>query len=189
MAELLHAVQHNERTWKSRFGMAVMDPEAPSSDRSRDKIGSFPASSNRQSALQIVPHLIERFDPASVMPDSFPAAVYKHDFARPSQLGREFDIALCLDAPPVPIGPRTPSFVEGLTRLAPIIVFAPPLPIQDHESSMAPAWPSLWAKLFEAAGYQPSFGLRHVQITGDLAKSRGFSERLEAAYPGLCHGD
>jgi hypothetical protein len=181
----------------------VMDTEAAATDRGYDKIEPFSALRRRQSALQVVPLLVETLIPASVIdvgcrsPEwlsvfselgvsdlagvdfgwgggsevvSLLAAAHKREFGQPLKLDREFDIALCLDAPESIIRTATRSLVEGAISLAPIIVLAAPVPA--HESSMAAAWPSRWTMLFEGAGYQSFFGLRHAIWENDDVELR-----------------
>ncbi len=88
-------------------------------------------------------------DELLIAPDTFVAA----DLNRPLPLGREFDLALCLEVGehlPPPIASR---LVEHLTELAPAVLFSAAIPFQGGNHHVNERWPSYWASLFAARGY------------------------------------
>lgn len=91
-----------------------------------------------------------------------PAALFHpHDLTRPLELGRRFDLALCLEVaehlPPEAAQP----LVESLTRLAPTVVFSAAIPFQRGDGHINEQWPSFWSDLFAAHGYGCLADLRH----------------------------
>jgi len=91
-----------------------------------------------------------------------PAALFhQHDLSRSLELGRRFDLALCLEVaehlPPEAAEP----LVESLTRLAPIVVFSAAIPFQQGDGHINEQWPSFWSSLFAARGYDCLPELRH----------------------------
>ena len=82
------------------------------------------------------------------------------DLTAPIELGRSFDLALCLETaehlPPA----AAPRLVESLTRLAPVVAFSAAIPGQGGHGHVNEQWPSYWAQLFASQGYQCSTGLR-----------------------------
>ena len=91
-----------------------------------------------------------------------PAALFhQHDLSRSLELGRRFDLALCLEVaehlPPEAAEP----LVESLTRLAPVVVFSAAIPFQRGDGHINEQWPSFWSGLFAARGYRRLPDLRH----------------------------
>ena len=75
------------------------------------------------------------------------------DLTRPPELGRRFDLALSLEvAEPLPESAAA-TFVDTLTRCAPVVVFSAAIPLQGGRNHWNEQWPSYWAGLFEARGW------------------------------------
>ncbi len=67
--------------------------------------------------------------------------------------GRRFDLAMSLEvAEHLPQG-CAESFVESLTRLAPVVMFSAAIPQQGGTNHINERWQSYWAGLFAARGY------------------------------------
>ena len=76
------------------------------------------------------------------------------DLMRPLNLGRTFDLAVCLE-----VGEHLPaeageSLVESLTRHAPAVLFGAAIPGQGGTHHVNEQWQSWWAGLFAGFGYE-----------------------------------
>jgi SAM-dependent methyltransferase len=94
-------------------------------------------------------------------PREMPDAFFREDDLRlPLELGRSFDLALCLEVaehlPPEAAEP----LVESLTRLAPIVFFSAAIPFQGGDGHINERWPSFWSERFAARGYRCPIDLR-----------------------------
>ena len=82
------------------------------------------------------------------------------DLSRPLDLGRRFDLALCLEVgehlPPEAASP----LVHTLCRHAPVVLFSAAVPGQGGEGHLNEAWPEAWAALFDGAGFEGRDALR-----------------------------
>jgi SAM-dependent methyltransferase len=75
--------------------------------------------------------------------------------ARPD-LGRRFDLALCLELAQFLPAESATTLVENLTALAPAVLLSAGFPGQGGggaEQGMNQQWPEYWAELFEGHGY------------------------------------
>lgn len=75
------------------------------------------------------------------------------DLARPFTLGRTFDVALSLE-----VGEHLPetsaeSFVESLTRLAPVVLYSAAVPEQPGENHVNQQWQTWWVDRFRKFHY------------------------------------
>ncbi len=167
-----------------------MDTKTPSAESQRYN-GPFHNSLraiSRQSALAVVPLLIKSINPKSVVDFGYRSGEWLSVFrefgisdllgvdgasAKDAQvaslsaafdehLNRRFDLALCLELAEHLDIARAQAFVEGLTRLAPVVAFSSAIPSQSDEGHLNKQWQSYWTGLFEAQGYQPFFALRHA---------------------------
>ena len=97
-----------------------------------------------------------------------PERYVEHDLARPFELGRRFDLALCLEvAEHLPIE-AAPGLVRSLTRHAPAVLFSAALPYQGGTGHIAETWLEFWAELFAAEGFRGVDAIR-PQIWRDRA--------------------
>jgi SAM-dependent methyltransferase len=77
-----------------------------------------------------------------------------HDLTGPLDMGRRFDVALCLEvAEHLPAGSAT-SLVRSLTAAAPAVVFSAAVPGQGGLHHINEQWPWYWQGLFERQGYR-----------------------------------
>jgi SAM-dependent methyltransferase len=77
------------------------------------------------------------------------------DLSQPFRLGRTFDLAISLE-----VGEHLPaasatSFVESLTKLAPLVLFSAAIPGQGGNHHINEQWPDKWAQLFRDHDYVP----------------------------------
>jgi len=88
-------------------------------------------------------------------------------------VSRTFDLAVSLE-----VGEHLPesaakTFVESLTRLAPVVLFSAAIPGQGGTSHVNEQWPEYWSRLFANHGFDPADVVR-PRIWGD--------ERVEFWY-------
>lgn len=76
-----------------------------------------------------------------------------HDLREPLDLGRSFDLAICVEVaehlPPA----AAATLVTTLTRLAPVVLFSAAVPDQGGDGHINEQWPGYWAELFATRGY------------------------------------
>jgi hypothetical protein len=77
------------------------------------------------------------------------------DLAQPLRLERVFDLAISLEVAEHLPQDCAPGFVEGLTRLAPFVLFSAAIPFQGGDNHINEQWPDAWAELFKRHGYVP----------------------------------
>lgn len=77
------------------------------------------------------------------------------DLTKPFRLERVFDLAISLEVAEHLSPNCAPAFVEGLTRLAPFVLFSAAIPFQGGEHHVNEQWPDRWAKLFKEHDYLP----------------------------------
>jgi SAM-dependent methyltransferase len=146
---------------------------------------------SRQSAAAVVPLLLKYFAPRSVVDvgcgsgewlsifrelgltdllgidgawaqHNVSAAPFReHDLAQPLHLDRCFDLAICLEVAEHVDPANARTLVEGLARLAPVVVFSAAVPFQGGDGHVNEQWPSYWTDLFDAQDYLSFFSLRH----------------------------
>jgi SAM-dependent methyltransferase len=82
------------------------------------------------------------------------------DLTHPVELGRRFDLAVCLEVAEHLDAPFADGLVDLLVRLAPVVAFsaAPPLQTGTHHVNLR--WPEYWARKFRGHGYVPVDALR-----------------------------
>lgn len=75
------------------------------------------------------------------------------DLASPINLGRCFDLAICLEVAEHLPSAAAPVLIRTLTSHAPVVLFSAAIPLQGGEDHMNEAWPSNWRNLFEAQDF------------------------------------
>ena len=76
------------------------------------------------------------------------SSFHEADLRQPLRLKRSFDIAVSIEvAEHLPEG-RSISFVEDLTRLAPVVLFSAAIPRQGGTDHINEQWQSHWASIF-----------------------------------------
>lgn len=78
---------------------------------------------------------------------------HPHDLQEPLDLGREFDLAICVEVAEHLPAAAAGTLVDTLTRLAPVILFSAAVPDQGGDGHINEQWPRYWAELFGARGY------------------------------------
>ncbi len=75
------------------------------------------------------------------------------DLGQPFDLGRRFDVAVCLEVAEHLPPERADGFVADLCRLAPTVVFSAAMPRQGGVGHVNLQPPAYWASLFRSRGY------------------------------------
>jgi SAM-dependent methyltransferase len=83
-----------------------------------------------------------------------PATAYRvADLSQPLDIGRRFDLALCLEVAHLLDPPLAERLVSTLTSLSDVVVFSAAIPGQGGLGHLNEQWPRYWAELFAAHGY------------------------------------
>lgn len=152
------------------------------------------------SARAVVPQLVERFQPRTVLDVGCGEGWWPHEFAalgcdvfgldgdhvtpvidqfvacdleQPLPQLPRFDLVVCLEVAEHLSPGRAKLFVAELCQLAPTVVFSAAIPGQGGAGHLHEAWPAYWTGLFAARGYRGSGALRWA-LWGD--------ERVEPWY-------
>lgn len=76
-----------------------------------------------------------------------------HDLSRPLALDREFDLAISLEVAEHLPQEVAGTFVESLTRLAPVVLFSAAIPFQNGSGHINLQWPEYWQQHFARHDY------------------------------------
>jgi hypothetical protein len=76
------------------------------------------------------------------------SAFHEADLRQPLRLDRTFDLAVSIEVAEHLPESRGASFVEDLTRLAPLVLFSAAIPRQGGTAHINEQWQSYWARLF-----------------------------------------
>jgi hypothetical protein len=91
-----------------------------------------------------------------------PSRFRPHDLREPFSIDRRFDLAISTEvAEHLPETSAT-SFVESLTRLAPVVLFSAAIPGQPGINHINCQWPSYWADIFRRFGFDAYDCIRPV---------------------------
>jgi hypothetical protein len=82
------------------------------------------------------------------------------DLSSPFEVGRTFDLAVCLEVAEHLPAQAAADFVASVAKAAPIVLFSAAVPGQGGEHHVNEQWPAYWAALFAAAGHKCSDALR-----------------------------
>lgn len=88
-------------------------------------------------------------DQLLIDPSRFRAA----DLRDPPELGRSFDLSVCLEVGEHLPAKAAPKLVQTLTRAAPCVLFSAAAPGQGGTHHVNERWPDYWRRLFAAQGY------------------------------------
>lgn len=94
----------------------------------------------------------------------------ERDLARPLDLNRRFNLALCIDVGEHLEPERAPGLVADLVDLAPVVLFSAAVPGQGGDDHRNARWSEYWVALFEAQGWTCRDGVRPwVRTNQDVA--------------------
>ena len=99
------------------------------------------------------------------------------DLREPLDLGRRFDLALCLEVAQILPPEVAEQLVHGLAALADVVLFGAAIPGQGGTGHHNEQWPSYWAGLFDASGYAASDPFR-VRIWNEPDVKWWFAQNL-----------
>lgn len=85
---------------------------------------------------------------------------HPHDLTRPLNLGRRFDIALCLEVAEHLEAQFADDLVRTLVGLADVVVFSAAIPFQTGAHHVNERWPDYWWERFRVHGYRASDPVR-----------------------------
>jgi SAM-dependent methyltransferase len=88
-------------------------------------------------------------------------------------IGRTFDLAVCLEVAEHLPPERADSFIAELCHLAPVVLFSAAIPGQGGHGHLNEQWPGYWEEKFKAAG---------LLVTGDFRWSIWNDDRVEIWY-------
>ena len=95
------------------------------------------------------------------------------DLTLPLSLGERFDLCVSMEVAEHLPASRAASFVQDLTKLAPVVLFSAAIPQQGGTNHINEQWPEYWAELFARQGYR----------TVDCLRSRLWNDpRVEYFY-------
>ena len=77
-----------------------------------------------------------------------------HDLNDPIELGRTFDMAICLEVAEHLPANCASSLVQSLVDLAPVVLFSAAIPSQGGTNHLNEQWPDYWQDLFAPHGYR-----------------------------------
>jgi hypothetical protein len=114
-------------------------------------------------------------DPTQLLipPESF----HPSDLRQRLSLNARFDLAVSLEVAEHLPPERAASFVEDLTRLAPVVLFSAAIPRQGGTGHLNEQWPDYWAKLFDTHDFAP-FDLIRPQIWDDDRIERWYRQNM-----------
>lgn len=76
-----------------------------------------------------------------------------HDLEQPISIEKKFDMAMTLEVAEHLSDERSSSFVDDLTKLAPVVYFSASIPFQGGVNHINEQWPEYWIKKFESKNY------------------------------------
>jgi SAM-dependent methyltransferase len=101
-----------------------------------------------------------------ISPDQF----YARDLTKPVQLGRTFDLAVCLEVAEHLPEARAQSLVADLTSLAPCVLFSAAIPGQEGTNHMNEQYLPYWLDLFKRQDYEGIDPIRPQILGNDLVE-------------------
>jgi len=89
------------------------------------------------------------------------------DLEQSWNLGRRFDIAVCLEVAEHLELRNADAFIANLVSLAPVLLFSAAIPYQGGENHVNCQWPEYWQNLFGSHSYEMVDILRSGLMTND----------------------
>lgn len=79
---------------------------------------------------------------------------YRHDLSRPFDLGRRFDLALCLEVAEHLPAASAEGLVQSITHHTDEVIFSAAIPGQGGHGHVNLQWPGYWIELFAKKGFR-----------------------------------
>jgi SAM-dependent methyltransferase len=114
-------------------------------------VGTWLAEFQRYGILDVIGVDGDYVDPGNLYID--PRQFYARDLRGPLEIGRDFDLAVCLEVAEHLPAECAELFVRELTHLAPAVFFSAAVPLQGGVGHLNEQWPDYWAKIFERFGF------------------------------------
>ena len=102
---------------------------------------------------------------------------HPRDLTQRVSLDSRFDLAVSLEVAEHLPPERAATFVEDLTRLAPVVLFSAAIPMQGGTDHINEQWPDYWAELFERRGFKAIDAIRPL-IWNDVRVERWYSQNI-----------
>lgn len=112
------------------------------------------------------------------------AAFCEKDLRQPLRLDRSFDIAISLEVAEHLPESRSTSFVEDLTKLAPVVLFSAAIPRQGGTAHVNEQWQSYWTAIFNQHDFVTCDVLRPI-IWNNTNIARWYRQNILL----FCHRD
>ncbi len=77
-----------------------------------------------------------------------------HDLEKPLDLGRHFDLAICLEVAEHLSSEAAPTLVDSLVGAADVVLFSAAIPHQGGTDHINEQWPEYWYELFHVHGFR-----------------------------------
>ena len=77
----------------------------------------------------------------------------KTDLEKPFDAGRQFDLAISMEVAEHISESSAATFIQTLTRHAPVVLFSAAIPLQGGKHHVNEQWPDYWRALFKEEGY------------------------------------
>lgn len=82
------------------------------------------------------------------------------NFEEAFDIRRNFDLAISLEVAEHISKENAPSFIQSITKLAPIVLFSAAIPYQGGSHHVNEQWPQYWVNLFKKYNFVPIDSLR-----------------------------
>jgi len=82
------------------------------------------------------------------------------DLERPFDLGRKFDLVICLEVAEHLEASSAADFIASITKHSDVILFSAALPGQGGQRHVNEQWPSYWKELFSHSGFSMTDPIR-----------------------------
>jgi hypothetical protein len=102
---------------------------------------------------------------------------HPQDLTQRVSLDSKFDLAMSLEVAEHLPRERAPTFVEDLTRLAPVVLFSAAIPRQGGTGHVNEQWPAYWAELFDRYRYTPIDAIRPL-VWNDVRVERWYCQNV-----------
>lgn len=112
----------------------------------------------------------------------FPEHLFVHtNLEQPFDLGRRFDIALCLEVAEHLDPGSSRTLIRSLARHSDVVVFSAAIPGQPGQNHIHCRWPDYWQELFNEVGYRCDDAIRWA-LWRDESIESWYKQNMLMAY-------